>query len=456
LKPANLLLDDRRRLKIADFGIAHTLADSVTRVTRINRPTSGTPAYMSPQQASGKRSSVSDDIYALGATLYDLLTGKPPYLTRHYSVLLNQLLDPNTAPPRVAVRRRELRDVESPIPESWEEVIAACLSKDCDARPTSASEVAARLLDKSSSALRIASAEMENPSPSSLTAEVALPHPESTRLEADPTLAATAKQTDEGPGPDPPPRKRGCTITFAITFGLTAMLGAYFVQESLERERAVRREAGIPSAVPPQPDAQSAVPAPVQEHPEVPTPVPQLEPPPESRPQPTPEPPPQRTAESTVRQTAPVVPTATPVTPRPTSASTPPRNLPTPRKVLSVPKRPYTALPGDGGSESEPVSRPPPGRSKGGVTAPSAGFSAAEKRDRAIILAREGAAAFPKDLVKAKAKAEEALRLWPECPQAKDLLRRVGEELAHYPRATPLPAQLPASPTPRPVNVPGD
>jgi serine/threonine protein kinase len=147
LKPANLLLDERGNLKVADFGIAKALSESVTRLTgATGGPTSGTPAYMSPEQARGKTPKSSDDIYSLGATLYDLLTGKPPYLGTPHSVLISQLLDAGTVPPPMVERRRELRGVVAPVPREWEEVIAACLAKDPEERPKNAAEVFARLL----------------------------------------------------------------------------------------------------------------------------------------------------------------------------------------------------------------------------------------------------------------------------------------------------------------------
>lgn len=78
LKPSNLMIDARGRLKVLDFGIAASLSESVSQVTNLTG-SSGTPAYMSPQQVRGQDSSESDDLYALGVTLYELLAGQPPF-----------------------------------------------------------------------------------------------------------------------------------------------------------------------------------------------------------------------------------------------------------------------------------------------------------------------------------------------------------------------------------------
>ncbi|MEY3774390.1 MAG: hypothetical protein RLZZ129_1170, partial [Verrucomicrobiota bacterium] len=79
LKPANLMVDRHGELKVLDFGIAASLSESVTRVSK-QAGSSGTPVYMSPQQMMGEKPAVTDDLYALGATLFELLTGKPPFL----------------------------------------------------------------------------------------------------------------------------------------------------------------------------------------------------------------------------------------------------------------------------------------------------------------------------------------------------------------------------------------
>jgi len=149
LKPANLMLTADGQLKVADFGIAASVSDSVSRVSQ-HAGSSGTPVYMSPQQMMGEKPAVSDDIYALGATLYELLTGKPPFYSGNIIMQVQ-----HKVPPPMAKRRTELGlpaigsatagvagDV---IPPEWEATIAACLAKEPQDRPKSAGEVMERL-----------------------------------------------------------------------------------------------------------------------------------------------------------------------------------------------------------------------------------------------------------------------------------------------------------------------
>lgn len=139
LKPANLMIDARGRLKVADFGIAGSLADAQTRLTG-TMDIRGTLAYMSPQQLTGQRPCISQDIYGLGATLYDLLTGKPPFHTGDISYQVREV-----APTTIAERRRELGLELTPVPPEWEATIMACLDKHAAKRPKNAAEVAERL-----------------------------------------------------------------------------------------------------------------------------------------------------------------------------------------------------------------------------------------------------------------------------------------------------------------------
>jgi|GEM_PF-4349368 len=143
LKPRNIMLNSAGRIKIADFGIAAVLTDSMSRHSMEGK-ISGTLSYMSPQQAEGKRPSPLDDIHALGATLYELLTGKPPFFRGNPATIMAQIM--SVTPPSLAERRVDLEvNTKGPLPEVWEEVIAACLAKDPALRPQSAAEVLARL-----------------------------------------------------------------------------------------------------------------------------------------------------------------------------------------------------------------------------------------------------------------------------------------------------------------------
>jgi serine/threonine protein kinase len=141
LKPANLMLTGRGDVKITDFGIARGIADSVSRVSAQLGSTSGTPLYMSPQQMMGEKPAVTDDIYALGATLFELLTGKPPFHSGNVILQVQSKLAPS-----LAERRQELGVTGGgPLPAAWEETLAACLAKDPADRPASVRELRARL-----------------------------------------------------------------------------------------------------------------------------------------------------------------------------------------------------------------------------------------------------------------------------------------------------------------------
>jgi len=144
LKPANLMIDARGDLRVADFGIAASVSDSVSRVS-VQAGSSGTPVYMSPQQMMGDKPAVSDDVYAMGATLFDLLTGKPPFYRGNVVMQVQ-----GKAAPTIAERRAELGVKGEAIPPHWEETLAACLAKDAGERPASVAELTRRLLHEAS------------------------------------------------------------------------------------------------------------------------------------------------------------------------------------------------------------------------------------------------------------------------------------------------------------------
>ncbi len=136
LKPANLMINSKGQLKIADFGISSSVTDSVSRMS-MRAGTSGSPPYMSPQQVMGDPPQATDDIYSVGATIYELITGKPPFFRGNIYAQIKE-----SVPPPMTQRLGELQEgtVEA-VPEFWEVLVARCLAKDPGERPQSAREM---------------------------------------------------------------------------------------------------------------------------------------------------------------------------------------------------------------------------------------------------------------------------------------------------------------------------
>ncbi len=88
IKPANILMTETREPKIVDFGIAREL--NVSRVSGVEAI--GSPAYMSPEQAGKGRVDQRSDVYSLGAVLYEMLTGRPPFTAESALAVLDQVV----------------------------------------------------------------------------------------------------------------------------------------------------------------------------------------------------------------------------------------------------------------------------------------------------------------------------------------------------------------------------
>jgi serine/threonine protein kinase len=139
LKPANLMINARNQLKVTDFGISRSLVDSVSQMS-LQRNISGTLVYMSPQQLAGERPTPSDDVYALGATTYELMTSRSPFYSGDIAGQVH-----GKTPPLMRHRRESFGIAAGEISENWETTIASCLAKEPEQRPHSAGEVAVRL-----------------------------------------------------------------------------------------------------------------------------------------------------------------------------------------------------------------------------------------------------------------------------------------------------------------------
>ncbi|MGB9720486.1 MAG: protein kinase domain-containing protein [bacterium] len=89
VKPANILIGNDGSVKIADFGLAQ--AQDLTSIT-VTGSIVGTPAYMSPEQAAGKKVDNRSDIFSLGVVVYEMLTGIKPFRGENYSSVINEIL----------------------------------------------------------------------------------------------------------------------------------------------------------------------------------------------------------------------------------------------------------------------------------------------------------------------------------------------------------------------------
>jgi serine/threonine protein kinase len=133
LKPGNILLTRERGPKISDFGLAKRL-DSDTRQTQSGAIV-GTPSYMAPEQAGGTAKDIGPpaDVYALGAILYELLTGRPPFKAETALDTVFQVLYEQPVPP-AALRPKLPRDLAT--------ICTTCLRKQPGDRYATARDLA--------------------------------------------------------------------------------------------------------------------------------------------------------------------------------------------------------------------------------------------------------------------------------------------------------------------------
>lgn len=145
LKPANLYLarraDGSSRIKVLDFGISKSLSASSTEQLSLTRTSAwmGSPLYMAPEQMQSARDvDGRADIWSVGAILYELISGQPPYPAESLPQLCNLLLTQDPAP---------LSVVRADVPPEVEEVVMRCLARQLEARWQTVPELVGALLD---------------------------------------------------------------------------------------------------------------------------------------------------------------------------------------------------------------------------------------------------------------------------------------------------------------------
>ncbi|MEZ6089010.1 MAG: serine/threonine-protein kinase [Pirellulaceae bacterium] len=132
LKPANVLIDENDQIHVTDFGLAKQV-DAESSLTNSGAAI-GTPNYMAPEQANGDHSQTcrQSDVYSLGAILFALITGRPPFVTDSVMQTLLQVIH------KPAPSLRSMSDA----PEDLETIVAKCLTKDPAERYPSAEALA--------------------------------------------------------------------------------------------------------------------------------------------------------------------------------------------------------------------------------------------------------------------------------------------------------------------------
>lgn len=256
---ANVLIDERGRVKVTDFGIARIGAPSLTRTGTVL----GTSAYVSPEQAQGRPADARSDLYSAGVVLYEMLTGQLPFTGEtEVSVAVQHV---SSEPP-------DARALSPGLPEALSAAVAKALSKNPDDRYQSAAEFAAALR-----AARPAAASSSSSPPPAAAAQPAAALPRvAWPAAAAPTTAATTVASEEEsdvatvfagtaaeaeptrqlpppgstpPGSTPPgfaskPRRRGrrslaLALVLAIVIGLGAWAAVVFVVDTGPRVPAV-------------------------------------------------------------------------------------------------------------------------------------------------------------------------------------------------------------------------
>lgn len=129
IKPSNIMFSGKSLAKLVDFGIAQMVGDQ--KITKTGTAV-GTPQYMSPEQVRGKELDARSDIYSLGVTIYEALTGQVPFQGDTDYEIMRKQEEELPAPPA---------QVKPSITKVWDQLILKCLSKDPQNRPQSCQEI---------------------------------------------------------------------------------------------------------------------------------------------------------------------------------------------------------------------------------------------------------------------------------------------------------------------------
>ena len=216
IKPQNILLAPDGTAKVSDFGIAR--AAEMSTMTRTGA-LMGTPHYMAPEQAQGKRADVQSDLYSLGVVLYQMLTGEVPFDAETPWEVIRQ---------HIEAQPKHVRQVRNDVPKKLEQVVSKALEKDRKRRFQDFKEIR--------TALERAVPQMARQQPRVAPAERQVPQ--------QPTPQPPKKRVkQQAPAPAAPPaRPRGSRVRRfvygAAIMALVAMIAAATIPAALQRPPA--------------------------------------------------------------------------------------------------------------------------------------------------------------------------------------------------------------------------
>src|SRR6266852_8764178 len=131
IKPANLMIAEGTEVKISDFGAAYLRKSQAVQTAAM-----GSPYYMSPEQIAGKELDFHSDMYSLGVSIYELLTGKKPFTAETIEMLLHKIRDQSPTPPS---------RLRSELPKSVDSVVLRAMARKPERRYASWAEFASEL-----------------------------------------------------------------------------------------------------------------------------------------------------------------------------------------------------------------------------------------------------------------------------------------------------------------------
>src|SRR5712692_9863741 len=287
IKPANLMLTEDDTVKITDFGTAKILQFGTAQTAHVI----GTPSYMSPEQIKGKPVDGRSDIFSLGVSLYELVTGEKPFPGQKITTVIYKIVNEEPIPPR---------ELDSSVPPGLNCVITRALAKGPDARYQSSRELMHALRNyREQGGNSVATVALAPRAAAGAPAAPVAFASTTRRVEAPRSVAAAVE-----------PALKNSNVLVVIV--LLALIGGAsyrlwpYMRDVWERSRA---RAAVPSAEPQKPQPGP----PAGQLPAAPPATPQEEKPAETKP-----------SEENVPETPPIVPPAAKNPPAHTNSQTPP------------------------------------------------------------------------------------------------------------------------------------